>query len=198
MASFETPLYMPALSEASSSSSAAEPAPFPGVFIRAPIVESLLLPSDISAVPPGSATLVGRGEGEAYFDAVVEEQGLLVPGAPLPPQTPGAQRISVAPPLEAEGAPRARRPPLEVLATLATLPGASAPAPKSERAPASLDIPNRPPHDAQIVALRQGRLLATSFHPELTTDGRLHAYFLRVCVLGSDADVGMPPLDADK
>ena len=29
----------------------------------------------------------------------------------------------------------------------------------------------------RIVAVRQGTLLATSFHPELTRDGRIHAYF---------------------
>jgi 5'-phosphate synthase pdxT subunit len=29
-----------------------------------------------------------------------------------------------------------------------------------------------------VVAVRQGRLLAASFHPELTTDLRLHRYFL--------------------
>ncbi len=32
--------------------------------------------------------------------------------------------------------------------------------------------------DGTIVAAQQGRLLATSFHPELTGDGRLHEYFL--------------------
>ena len=32
--------------------------------------------------------------------------------------------------------------------------------------------------DGTIVAARQGTLLATSFHPELTHDGRFHAYFL--------------------
>jgi pyridoxal 5'-phosphate synthase pdxT subunit len=30
----------------------------------------------------------------------------------------------------------------------------------------------------RIVAVRQGHLLATSFHPELTGDPRIHAYFL--------------------
>ncbi len=30
-----------------------------------------------------------------------------------------------------------------------------------------------------IVAARQGRLLATAFHPELTADSRFHEYFLR-------------------
>ena len=32
--------------------------------------------------------------------------------------------------------------------------------------------------DGTIVAARQGRLLATSFHPELTRDERFHRYFL--------------------
>jgi pyridoxal 5'-phosphate synthase pdxT subunit len=33
---------------------------------------------------------------------------------------------------------------------------------------------------ANIVAVRQGRLLATSFHPELTADARVHALFLDI------------------
>jgi 5'-phosphate synthase pdxT subunit len=32
--------------------------------------------------------------------------------------------------------------------------------------------------DGRIVAARQGRMLATSFHPELTADDRFHRYFL--------------------
>ena len=32
----------------------------------------------------------------------------------------------------------------------------------------------------KIVAVRQGRLLATSFHPELTHDRRVHQYFLEI------------------
>jgi 5'-phosphate synthase pdxT subunit len=32
--------------------------------------------------------------------------------------------------------------------------------------------------DGQIVAAQQDRLLATSFHPELTLDDRFHRYFL--------------------
>ncbi|TCB96022.1 pyridoxal 5'-phosphate synthase glutaminase subunit PdxT [Micromonospora zingiberis] len=55
-----------------------------------------------------------------------------------------------------------------------------------------LDAPTAPPaasgrrHDApapvgtRIVAVRQGNLLATSFHPELTGDLRLHRYFVRL------------------
>jgi 5'-phosphate synthase pdxT subunit len=34
--------------------------------------------------------------------------------------------------------------------------------------------------DGRIVAARQGRLLATSFHPELTDDDRFHRFFLEL------------------
>ncbi len=34
--------------------------------------------------------------------------------------------------------------------------------------------------DGRIVAARQGNLLATSFHPELTRDDRFHRYFLEM------------------
>jgi len=34
--------------------------------------------------------------------------------------------------------------------------------------------------DGRIVAAQQGRLLATSFHPELTLDDRFHRYFLQL------------------
>ncbi len=34
--------------------------------------------------------------------------------------------------------------------------------------------------DGRIVAARQGRLLATSFHPELTGDDRFHRFFLHM------------------
>ncbi len=35
-----------------------------------------------------------------------------------------------------------------------------------------------PPHAGRIVAVRQGQLLATSFHPELTGDLRVHKMFI--------------------
>jgi len=34
--------------------------------------------------------------------------------------------------------------------------------------------------DGRIVAAQQGKLLATSFHPELTPDLRFHRYFLEL------------------
>lgn len=37
-------------------------------------------------------------------------------------------------------------------------------------------------YETRIVAVEQGRLLATAFHPELTGDLRVHAYFVRQCL----------------
>lgn len=36
-------------------------------------------------------------------------------------------------------------------------------------------------HGGQPVAVRQGNLLATSFHPELTPDVRVHEHYLQMC-----------------
>lgn len=41
--------------------------------------------------------------------------------------------------------------------------------------------------DGTIVAVRQGRLLGTSFHPELTGDSRLHALFLSMATAARSA-----------
>ncbi|MFH1788048.1 MAG: pyridoxal 5'-phosphate synthase glutaminase subunit PdxT [Candidatus Altiarchaeota archaeon] len=35
-------------------------------------------------------------------------------------------------------------------------------------------------YGGRIVAVRQGKIIATSFHPELSMDGRLHEYFLNL------------------
>ena len=35
--------------------------------------------------------------------------------------------------------------------------------------------------DGKIVAVRQGNIFATAFHPELTTDTRIHEYFINMC-----------------
>jgi 5'-phosphate synthase pdxT subunit len=45
------------------------------------------------------------------------------------------------------------------------------------------------PADGKIVAVRQGRLVATSFHPELTGDTRVHALFVDLVRAARDADV---------
>jgi 5'-phosphate synthase pdxT subunit len=41
-------------------------------------------------------------------------------------------------------------------------------------------------NEARIVAARQNHLMATSFHPELTTDDRFHRYFVNL-VKGNDS-----------
>jgi 5'-phosphate synthase pdxT subunit len=41
--------------------------------------------------------------------------------------------------------------------------------------------------DGGIVAVRQGNLLATAFHPELTGDDRVHRYFVSLAARPSDA-----------
>jgi pyridoxal 5'-phosphate synthase pdxT subunit len=53
-------------------------------------------------------------------------------------------------------------------------------APIIESVHLGVDVLSR--YDGQIVLVRQGRRLASSFHPELTGDDRLHRYFLdQVC-----------------
>jgi pyridoxal 5'-phosphate synthase pdxT subunit len=52
-------------------------------------------------------------------------------------------------------------------------------APLIESAGASVEVLARLP-DGRIVAARQKQWLATSFHPELTTDDRFHQYFLEL------------------
>ncbi|WP_371482943.1 pyridoxal 5'-phosphate synthase glutaminase subunit PdxT [Kitasatospora sp. NBC_00315] len=42
------------------------------------------------------------------------------------------------------------------------------------------ELPAADGSESRIVAVRQGGLLATSFHPELTGDHRVHAYFVRM------------------
>jgi pyridoxal 5'-phosphate synthase pdxT subunit len=54
-------------------------------------------------------------------------------------------------------------------------------APWVEKAGAAVEVLGRVvggPADGKIVAVRQGNLLATSFHPELTGDRRVHALFV--------------------
>ncbi|KAJ1304750.1 hypothetical protein OPQ81_005888 [Rhizoctonia solani] len=54
--------------------------------------------------------------------------------------------------------------------------------PYTDSSDTSSDDPNIDPRT--VVALRQGRTLLTTFHPELTRDDRFHEYFVRSCVLG--------------
>lgn len=53
-------------------------------------------------------------------------------------------------------------------------------APRIERVGEAVEVLARL-EDGAIVAARQGRLLTTSFHPELTEDDRFHRFFLELC-----------------
>ena len=51
--------------------------------------------------------------------------------------------------------------------------------------------------DGRPVAVRQDNLLATSFHPELTADARIHRYFVAMAG-GPPFDAAAPPIDAPR
>jgi pyridoxal 5'-phosphate synthase pdxT subunit len=59
------------------------------------------------------------------------------------------------------------------------LPGVFIRAPQIETVGRGVEVLARLPSGA-IVAAQQGRLLATTFHPELTGDDRVHRYFLEL------------------
>lgn len=108
-------------------------APFPGVFIRAPIVEQLLVrgvggnSSPVGEVAPGVEVATGGDPDEAKVEilAVLPGRTARVSGGPVETST------------EVQGG----------------------------------DLNN-------IVAVRQGNIMGTSFHPELTDDIRIHVWWL--------------------
>lgn len=66
------------------------------------------------------------------------------------------------------------RPPIEIVARL--------PPSLLPRSEDELHDDYEPFDPRTVVALRQGRHLLTTFHPELTRDDRFHEYFVRACV----------------
>jgi pyridoxal 5'-phosphate synthase pdxT subunit len=59
-------------------------------------------------------------------------------------------------------------------------------APLVERTGQDAEVLARLP-DGRVVAARQGNLLATAFHPELTPDTSLHAWFIQQCATRAEA-----------
>lgn len=53
-------------------------------------------------------------------------------------------------------------------------------APWVEQAGPGVEVLGTEPRTGRIVAVRQGPVLATSFHPELTRDGRIHRLFTEI------------------
>ena len=74
---------------------------------------------------------------------------------------------------------------LDVVGLLEPLHAVFIRAPWVERAGEQVEVLAREP-GGHPVAVRQGRLLATSFHPELTGDARVHALFVRGVVASAD------------
>ena len=109
--SFEADLDLPFLSPGDGADSATS-APFPGIFIRAPVVEEV-----------------------------------------LPSPDDAADRPSVQ--------------------VLAKLPG------RVDKMRAGMSQASTKGGSGDIVAVRQGNVLGTSFHPELTQDARIHAWWLQ-------------------
>lgn len=107
--------------------------PFPGVFIRAPIVEQILS-SHTSDVPKGSpATSSDAGDG---------------------------------------------------VQILAVLPDRTKRVPDGKGAEEAADAQNKL---NDIVAVRQGNVVGTSFHPELTDDIRMHVWWLEEVIKACDS-----------
>ncbi len=63
-------------------------------------------------------------------------------------------------------------------------------APWIERAGPGVEILAR--HGGHGVFVREGRVMGTAFHPELTRDARVHAYFVREVARTADREIDAP------
>lgn len=136
--SFVTDLELPFLASSQTGPTREDPAVFPAVFIRAPVVDALLT---------GEVRSIDR---KAY-------------GLCLPEPAPGGRT---------QGSER----PVEILAIL---PGRHA---SNEKAMVGDGAPMSQKGTGDIVALQQGNVFGTSFHPELTDDIRIHEWWLNEVV----------------
>lgn len=125
--SFVADVELPFLAQSDLLAEADAAAPFPGVFIRAPIVEQLLMQdSSIDSVAPG-VLVASENPAKARVEIL----------SVLPDRTKRVKGGPVASSTEVHGG----------------------------------DLNN-------IVAVRQGNIMGTSFHPELTDDIRIHVWWL--------------------
>lgn len=139
--SFQAPLDLPFLRDSSSLSSA-EPLPFNGVFIRAPVVEKIL---------PHQAG-IQKEENEREETVVAPSREIVDTARKLLEEEEKEEEVEV----------------------LAKLPGRAA------RLVADSGVNIDAEKEAEdIIAVRQGNVFGTSFHPELTDDPRIHLWWLR-------------------
>ncbi|KAI9843718.1 MAG: hypothetical protein M1837_006187, partial [Sclerophora amabilis] len=136
--SFEAALDLPFLAQGKGAKRDIDPAPFKGVFIRAPVVERILPARE------------GAQEAEASRD----------------------DETVVAPSRMAEGT-MARDSLGSEVEVMAVLPGRSAALPNIVASAHTEE------EVGDIIAVRQGNVFGTSFHPELTGDSRIHVWWLR-------------------
>ncbi|THH29559.1 hypothetical protein EUX98_g4634 [Antrodiella citrinella] len=115
----------------------------------------------------------GWGSQVESFEAALEVEGLRESDRPF-------HGVFIRAPVVLSLDPKPLDPPIHVVARLSIglLPKSQTLVPEDED--------DTDPRDARtIVALRQGRHLLTTFHPELTADHRIHEYFVMECVLGT-------------
>lgn len=151
--SFEAALDLPFLKEEGNGNGKNDDEqPFHSVFIRAPVVESIL------------KTPTEDDETEKEVVAVMEMSAAVNDTLPTRPRMPNRAETVSAPQIKATSAP------VEILGRL---PG-RARAIKNKTSTAE-DLGE----EGDIVAVRQGNVFGTSFHPELTGDERIHAWWLK-------------------
>ena len=137
--SFEAALHLPFLEDYEGLNA---DKPFRGIFIRAPVVETLLAPHEDEQVRENA------------------DDGLVMAPSRNGPR-PNNQH--------------------EEIKIMATLPGRSM---ISKQIPKATDLKEETGH---IIAVMQGNVFGTSFHPELTKDTRIHRWWLkRVIDMGHD------------
>lgn len=149
--SFEAALDLPFLKEEGNGKND-DVQPFHSVFIRAPVVESIL------------KTPTEDDETEKEAVVVMDKSAAVYDTPTMRPRMPNRAETVSAPQIKATSAP------VEILGRL---PG-RARAIKNKTSTAE-DLGE----EGDIVAVRQGNVFGTSFHPELTGDERIHAWWLK-------------------
>jgi len=116
----------------------------------------------------------GWGSQVESFEAALIVEGLRESERPFP-------GVFIRAPVVMDLTPSALSPPIQILARLSP-----SLLPRSAQLLIAADEDDTDPRDPRtVVALRQGRHLLTTFHPELTPDGRFHEFFVKECVLPS-------------
>ncbi|KAL5512200.1 hypothetical protein ACEPAG_3485 [Sanghuangporus baumii] len=105
------------------------------------------------------------------FEAPLYTEGLREPNRPF-------NGIFIRAPVITDITPSALSPPVQIISRLS-----ASLLPRGQQI-VSEDEDDTDPRDPRtVVALRQGRHLVTTFHPELTKDDRFHEFFVKQCVL---------------